>query len=51
MRLVLYPAPVTCALVPHVTLTAAGAEFEQQLSVKKVLAYEASVPREFARAA
>lgn len=28
MKLVLYYAPATCALVPYVTLTEAGAAFE-----------------------
>ncbi|MDB5864833.1 MAG: hypothetical protein JWO70_2639, partial [Betaproteobacteria bacterium] len=28
MKLTLYYAPMTCALVPYVTLTEAGAEFD-----------------------
>ena len=28
MKLTLYYAPLTCALVPYVTLTEAGADFE-----------------------
>ena len=41
MEIVLYYAPITCALAPYITLTEAGAEFEVAHSISG----RASTPR------